>query len=237
MGTMITASAELSQKLDEFLDSDLLSESSQIDVGFRTIKKNSSHTEKRLVVLIPDQDVDEVKISRKILSQAFTKRLDIVLLTLVQAHENEFSARRRLVTIMSLLKGLQLHVETKIALGHSWIKMIRQIRRNGDVIFCPAELMASSRLGIRKPLGAILKDTLHVGVITYSDFYHDTHVNGEIYLHNLIYWIILIAIFVVFFIFDVDLNLFTMGWAGQVIAFMIVIVEIGIIYYWTSIAG
>ena len=228
---------KLSISDDVDLDSNLTSNESKNESGIRFTNIETPSKMNRLIVLIPDQDVDEVKISRKILSQAFSRRLDIVLVTLVYNAENEYMARRRLATMMTLLRGPQLKVETKVSLGHSWVKVVDQLIQNRDMIFCPAELTELSFLGTRKPLEEILKRGLNLPIVTYAGLYHDTHINWLNFIYHAGQWIILSAILLLFLIFEIDLNLFVMGWKGQILAFIIVIIEIGVFYYWMSIRG
>lgn len=191
----------------------------------------------RMIVLIPDQDVDEVRIGRKILSQAFLKRLDVVLVSLVQDPENKYMARRRLATMMTLLRGPLLSVETKVFVGRSWVRAVAQIKRYGDLIYCPAELTDLSSAGVRKPLDEVLKKALSIQVVTYSGFYHNTHTRWPIFFNQLGYWMVVCTIIFLFYLFETNSNFLAMGWTGQVFACIIVTIEIAVIYYWTSIAG
>lgn len=222
---------------DMSVDADLHSGMLDRNAAFRPSENDISSPIRRLIVLIPDQDVDEIKISRKILSQAFSRRLDIVLVTLVQNNENEYIARRRLATMLTLLKGPQLIVETKVMRGHSWHRILSPFTQRGDMIFCPVELTESSLMGTRKSLKEALKNGLHLPVVTYAGFYRDPHTKWPTFFQQARYWMILSAIFILFFLFDINLTFSATGWTGQVLTYIIVIIEIGVLYYWTSIAG
>lgn len=205
--------------------------------GFRFKCETRLPGVRRLIVIIPNQDVDEVKISRKILSLAFSRRLDVFLVTLVNDSAYESMARRRLVTMMTLLNGSLVNVKVEVVLGKSWVETIGQICADGDIVVCPEELTASSRIGIRKPLGEVIMNKYKLPVVTYAGFFNDEYLNHSWFLHNIPYWIIIITLIVGFFTFELDINLTTMGRMGQILLFLIVIIEIGVIYYWTSISG
>src|SRR5512133_920082 len=57
---------------------------------------------KRLVVLVPDQDVDEAEFARKVWALTSGKQVAVLFLTQVANWRYEAQARRRLVTLSAL---------------------------------------------------------------------------------------------------------------------------------------
>ena len=65
----------------------------------------------RLIVLIPNLDVDETAIARKIWDLAFPARLSVLLLGLCPNLHEESNVRRRLITIAALIREPRISVE------------------------------------------------------------------------------------------------------------------------------
>jgi hypothetical protein len=192
---------------------------------------------KRLIVLIPDQDVDEVKFSRSVKSLVPPDIRAFLLITLVHNPDTELTVRRRLATIAALMKGPLIKIETQILWDKSWIKAVDRVVKTGDAIICPAERSLSSGIGKKKPLSECLYDALHVPVYVLSGFFP---VEPKKWLHTLgqtIYWVIILAIFVGFFLFETKIDLIPDKAISQIFGSVTMIIEIILIYLWTSIAG
>jgi hypothetical protein len=192
----------------------------------------------RLVVLLPAQDLDGVKISRAIWSLASPRRLEVLLLTIVKDLESELSSKRDLATIGALIREPNVKVNSLVVHEKSWVKAVSRVIRPGDVIVCPAELTAAERGGKRIAMDTALINALNAPVFVVKGFYHEPpHPSFWRFLRPLPYWIVLIAIFAGFTELEMKSDLLTKGWSGQVIFSLIVIVEIIAIYYWTLVAG
>ena len=80
--------------------------------------RRSAH---RLVVLVPNQDVDAIRFSRAIRSISVPETTDVLLVTAVNSVEAELAARRRLATIASQVRDIDFKVEVRIVWNGSWI--------------------------------------------------------------------------------------------------------------------
>ena len=192
----------------------------------------------RLVVLLPVQELEGAKISRAIWSLASPRRLDVLLISIVNDLESELSSKRDLATIGALIQEPNVKVNSLVVYEKSWIKAAAQVVHPGDVIVCPAELTVPEKRGRRMALDTALINALNNPVFVIKGFYHENqHHSSWHFLRHLPYWIVLIAIFAGFTELEIRADLITRGLTGQIIISLIVIIEIIAIYYWTFVAG
>jgi hypothetical protein len=191
----------------------------------------------RLIFLLPDQEVDEVKISKKIRSLALPGHHEVLLVTLVNDPDYETSARRQQMSISSLVRDPRFKLESMVVPGKSWIKLVQRLYCPGDLIVCPAEEMILTGISRREFLYRFILSRLNLPVYIYSGFYQSGQVKWIQYLRGAVFWTVMMAIFVLFFIFETRIVLTTKDWASQVVALLVVFLEAGAIYLWNVIAG
>jgi len=192
---------------------------------------------KRLIVLVPDQDVDEVKFSRSVRSLVPPDVRAFLLIALVNSSDTELAVRRRLATLAALMKGPLIKVDAQIFWDKSWIKAMGRVVKTGDAIICPTERFLSSGIGKKKPLSYCLHDALHVPVYVLSGFFPEEPRKWLQPLKQTLYWAILLAIFAGFFIFETKIDIMPDKVMGQISGSMAMVIEIILIYLWTAIAG
>ena len=192
---------------------------------------------KRLVVLVPNQDIDVAPFSRRIWSLAFPDRLDILLITLPIDPDYLLTAERRLTTIAAILRDPRLHIETQVFSSRSWLKIARQVWQPGDLLVCPAEQDISTGIGKRTPLGLALASALKAPVYRLKGFYQHPKTGLPHWVKAIPYWVVLLATIAGFFKFEAMVDAAVKGWMGQVLLLIIVAIEIGLIYLWSSLIG
>jgi len=192
---------------------------------------------KRLVVLVPNQDIDVAPFSRRIWSLAFPDRLDILLITLPIDPDYLLTAERRLATIAAILRDPRLHIETKVFSSRSWLKIARQVWQPGDLLVCPAEQDISTGIGKHTPLGLALAATFKAPVYRLKGFYQQPKAGLPNWIKALPYWVILLTTIAGFFKFEATVDASVKGWVGRVLLLVIVAIEIGLIYLLTSLIG
>jgi len=57
------------------------------------------------------------------------------------------------------------------------------------------------------------------------------------WVRRLPFWVGMVIILASFFFLEVDVNRSITDWTGQVILIGLILVEIGLLYWWTSITG
>jgi hypothetical protein len=191
----------------------------------------------RLVVLVPYMDVEEIKFAREIRSLAVSERTPVTLVTLVSDADSELSAKRRLATMASLVRDPLFKLDTMILWGSSWLRPLRKILNPGDLIICPAEVTVSKNLFNRQPLGKVLENSLPVPVYILEGFFQDNPPAAISLIRKVLFWAVTLMTFAGFFKLGAEIELTSTGWPGQFILVVLVFLEAGILYFWTSLAG
>ncbi len=191
----------------------------------------------RLVVLVPDQDVDVVRFSRAIRSVLLPGTTHVMLVTAVDGVEAELAARRRLATISSQVSDFYLYVEVRIVWNRSWMAAVRQVAGEGDLVACPPELTVRTRVNQRQPLDAAISSRLGLTVKPLPGFFTDEHPGFTYTLRHIGYWAVILGIVTGFFLLESDAIQSYQGWIGQVTVVVLMFFELGALYLWTAITG
>ncbi len=191
----------------------------------------------RLVVLVPDQDVDAVRFGRAIRNTARSETTDVLLVSAVNSVESELAARRRQATIASQIRDFDFHVEVHVIWNGSWIEITRQLAVASDCVVCPPEMTVRAGLRKREALDAAIARRLNLAVIPLPGFFKN---NRPAFIQALLrigYWAVILAIVAGFFVLESDASQAAPGWVGQVFVVLLMIFELGAIYLWTAITG
>ena len=185
----------------------------------------------RLVVLIPNLDVDETAIARKIWDLAFPARLSVLLLGLCPSLNEESSVRRRLITIAALIREPRVPVEIRLDYGRNWIKSLKNVLEFGDVIICPA----NQQIGIlHQPLDLALAN-LGFPIITLFGFHPVTRRFLPHFLRESVFWIVSLAVLFVFFWFQIRISRISEEWAKDTLLSLSVLIELGLVWVWNNL--
>jgi len=196
-----------------------------------------SRAARRLVVLVPDQDVDVIRFSRAIRGVMDPETTHVLLVTAVNSVEAELAARRRLATISSQVSDFYLYVEVRIVWNRSWIAAAQEVADEGDRIACPPEMTVRVSLRKRQALDAAIARRLGLPVIPLPGFFKSNHPGFSHALLQIGYWVVILAIVAGFFVLESDASQAAQGWIGQVTVIVLMIFELGALYLWTSITG
>jgi hypothetical protein len=91
---------------------------------------------RRLVVILPDADLDVFALSKRLWNLAAPERRQVLLLTRPGEAENEYHSRVSLTTLASLIRDARVEVQTQVIAGLSLEKAARQYSRSDDVLVC-----------------------------------------------------------------------------------------------------
>ena len=186
---------------------------------------------RRLIVLVPNADVDEAQIAREVWEMATAAKLAVLLLSMCNDDSEELRLQRRLITLMALIRDPRIAVEMHIEYGRDWLRGVKSVLADGDVILCQAEQVVGLR---HQPLANVLS-TLPVPVWTLSGLYTSDLAPRPRWLSTIIFWSGAIAIMAGFFYFQVQVNNLPGDLLKNVFLSMSVLVEIGSLYAWNSL--
>lgn len=188
----------------------------------------------RLVVLIPDSNVNELSLARAVWLLASPNHLPVALVGICSRRDREPLARRRLATLAVLIRDSNVQVEVEIYSTPNWLEALSSQVKRGDQVVCQAEQRIRSRLVRVQPLAAVIAKRIEAPVVTLSGFYPELRPDpadggGP--------WLMDAAPFVVFILislFQFWLYRLTGGTAQTLLMLISVIVEFGLIGLWNS---
>jgi hypothetical protein len=195
------------------------------------------NTGRRLVVVVPDQDLDAVSFSRAIRSLAVPGFLDVLLVTIVHNEENELASRRRLATMATLVRDFDYEVETQVVWSRSWTGALRDLARADDVVLCPPEMNVRKGLRDHELLGEAINRQLGLTVRPMAGFFQKGRPGIKRFLLMIGYWAVILGILAGFFALESDVTKVATGWVSQIFLILLMAAEIGTIYLWTVISG
>ena len=135
-------------------------------ISQETLTSQQLSNAKRLIVLVPDLDMDEIAFGRRIWDIARPARIDVTYLCVVRHWGDEIQATHTLAKLLSITKDPMIRTETVVKAEISWEKAIKEIQRPGDLIICDASQAIPNRIFRRKPLNKGLSNMLQMPVIT-----------------------------------------------------------------------
>jgi hypothetical protein len=188
---------------------------------------------KRLVVLVPDRDVDEVRLARKIWSLLPRRRVQVLFVTLVTDSNYGPGAQRRLVTLAALTQDVFYQIETRVIFGPSWTRGLAELVRPGDVVVCHASQQVRSPFRKGAALDAQILEKVKAPVYVLDGLYPEAvspHPRRLVRL--MVSWGILVGILIGFFVFEADVERLASGWLANVLFMMIFVLEVALIWAW-----
>lgn len=186
---------------------------------------------RRLIVLVPDSEVDTALAARKIweLANALESRVQFLGLSKDAAHEP--GLRRQLVTLSALVGDKNIFVGSKTEIGNNWLSVVKPEWREGDVIVCFTE----QRSGFaRRPLNQILESNLNATVYVLAGI-HQRKGRPRSWMANAMAWAGSIGIILGFSWLQIKLIQSPGDWAYTALLYISLFAEAGSIWAWNSL--
>jgi len=188
---------------------------------------------RRLVVLVPDLDLEEAALARRVWNLAAASPLAVLYLGLAPSASEEPSVRRRLATLAALTRDDWVQVSTALALGTDWLAALRPALHSGDLIVCHSEQQVRGWSAAR-PLGNELCRELQKPVHLLSGFYSAKQ--SELPAHPLgrvAFWGGSLLILAAAFWVQVQISALPKNWAEDTLMVISVLAECGLIGLWS----
>jgi hypothetical protein len=189
---------------------------------------------RRLVVLVPDLDLDDAALARRIWNLAAPNKLAVLYLGLSISASEEPHARRQLATIAALTRDDWVKTSTLLAVETDWVAALRPLLRRDDLIVCHLEQTARGWRGSR-PLGAMLCQTLQAPVQLLEGFYAGDPAQAAHQTARLTFWAGAIIILASAFWFQVQITALPKNWLESALMAASVVAECGLIALWSQI--
>jgi hypothetical protein len=124
----------------------------------------------RLVVLVPEADLDEATLARHVWKMAAPRQLAVLYLGWSAAADTEAPLRRRLANLAALTRDDGVVVSARPALGAGWLPALRGVWRPGDLVVAHSEQQVRLWGLVARPLGAALLAALNAPVYVLTGF-------------------------------------------------------------------
>ena len=137
-------------------------EISEVDDVYKSIS-----AAKRLVVLIPDSELDETILGRQVWNLALPGQKSVVLLSAAQNLDEELRAIHRLTQIVAVANDPRFHIESIVRFQSGWIRAIKSIYKPGDLILCFESHKIPFRIFWHQSIQSFIEDHLKIPVNTF----------------------------------------------------------------------
>lgn len=193
--------------------------------------ESSIRPARRLIVLVPDADLDYVAATRRVWELANNMGARIQFIGLCKDEKQESSLRRQLVIMTAMVQDGEVSAEAKVEFGNNWVNVVRSNWYAGDVIVCFAEQRAGF---FQRPLSQILRANLDIPTYILSDLYPigPSRPHG---LFLIALWIGFVAILGGSFLFQIRIIALAQDWAQTTFLILSVIAELWLIWVWNKL--
>lgn len=165
----------------------------------------------RIVVPIAPSDLDEALLGRLVWQLATAAQVGVLLLAKTADPQEDSLVRRRLATLAALVRCRQSPVELALVSASNWIRALRQVVREGDLIVCPSEEASVSRPS-RKTLADLVISDLGLPAYLLDGIWWDLAAPSRVRLGAILAWGAPLVVLAAFAGMQVEIVLQTQGW-------------------------
>jgi len=192
----------------------------------------------RLLVLVPNDELDEAKYAKKARSLAEYYHLDIVFLGKTDSSDSELYLRRRLITLAGISRNQDILSTFTTNSRGSWGKLISSRYEPGDYILLPKEMMEIKGLVTQHYIYQELQKKYGGQAIAVIGFLITKQtIHFEKIIFPIINWAGIFAIFVISFGLEANVGSHTFGWIRILGEISLVGVEIFSLLLWNSLTN
>jgi hypothetical protein len=185
----------------------------------------------RLIILFPASAGDNPNQSHRIWEIARSAGLNVLLLSLCSDYYEESQLRRQLVSMAAMISDSNVCADIRIEHGNDWVGQVRNIYQPGDVIAC----YAGQRVGLRgRVLHDVLRSQLEAPIYILSVDQPIKNSRSKSLLQAS-FWSGALAIIGGFLWLEVKLVQLPQDWTHNLLLYLCVFVEIGLLVLWNSI--
>jgi|SRR4026207_22376 hypothetical protein len=184
----------------------------------------------RLIVLVPDADLDYAAATRRVWELANELGAHIQFIGLCKDVVQESSLRRQLVTMTAMVQDGNTSAKAKIEFGNNWVNVVKSNWQVGDMIVCFAERHAGLLYG---PLSQILESNLNFPVYILSGLYLQKSKSN--WLSQVMVWSGFIGIIICFCMLQLKIVQLPEGGFQNILLILSIIPEFWLIWIWNKL--
>jgi len=200
--------------------------------------KNNGKPRSRLLVIVPDNELDEARYAKKARSLADYYQLDIIFLGKLTESNEESYLRRRLITLSGISTTDVIASSFIVAHQRKWNSIISKEYKTGDYLLIPNDLFEIHGLFQKYNVSEEISKKYGSKTIISNDFLVPVPGSGVLKaLLPVFYWIGILTILVVSFGLESSIGQHTFGWIRTLAEISLVGIEIFCLWVWNSIAS
>jgi hypothetical protein len=185
----------------------------------------------RLIVLLPSSEPETSDLEKRIWEVARSMGLGVLLLSITNDFGEESHLRRKLITMAAMIREPLVPTDILIEHGSDWVKQVRKIVREGDVVACYAD--QKTRL-MHRSLDEVIHSRLNVPVYILADTQSGKAPKPRL-LSRALFWSGPLTIIGGFFWAEAKLIQLPQDWAHTALIYVAVLIEIILVAFWNSL--
>lgn len=138
------------------------------------IEQNFPKTVKRLVILVPGDELNEIHFAHQVWELAQIHRSNVLFFTVARNDDELMGAQHRMTHLAAATHDFRTPVSTQVDYQVSWVRALKRVLRPDDLVVCLADQTVPERVFWRKPLRELLARYCKVPVYTLP-----SHKNGK----------------------------------------------------------
>lgn len=186
----------------------------------------------RIIVLVPDAEIDLVHAAKKIWEIAAAVNGSVQFVGLCADAAREPGLRRQMVTLSALVETEKISVRSRVEIGNDWLYALRTEWRQGELIVCFAVVPAGFS---RKPLSQILESSVNATIHVIDGLLPQAHQSRSGWISNALAWAGSLAIILGLFWLQTTIVGLSSYWARTLLLSVSIFVEFGMIWMWNSL--
>ncbi|NMB67934.1 MAG: hypothetical protein GYA20_04160 [Chloroflexi bacterium] len=190
---------------------------------------------KRLIVLLPESLAGSTDLAHQINWMASLQPFNVLYLPMVEEDSNPLVVSRRMTTMVAATIGEPMHVSSRAIARKGWLDSLREIYQPGDLLVCMAEQSVKTGFMHAVSMQDYLQDVLQIPCRTVNGYYHPEHDRIRQWLLTAVFWLVALAILIVFSLLEINIDQSLHGSMRIVVLILAVSLELGLLMLWTRI--
>ena len=181
---------------------------------------------RRLIVIVPADEIDEHLLAHRVWELASGLDLQILYLGLSPQEEFVASQRRRLAYLAACTTNQEIHAQFKLSTERGWIRALEKILKPGDLPVCLAGHQISVQIIRQKTLSKHLVEKADVPVYVLGEVNIDAVPYWQPFIKEAFVWITSLMILAAFFYLQVAIDRSMVKPVSTILFILTVLVEI-----------
>lgn len=190
-------------------------------------------TDGRLLVLVPDDELDEARYAKKARLLAESFHFPIVFLGLNHEPDKESQMRRKLITLSGIAGSEKTMTDFKLFSVASWVEVLQNELQPQDIIMCPEKFNSGSNLVTELDgLKSRMKEKIYFvpDILISSDQERREELSWAI-----LNWAGILFLLVTGFFIEVDFDHQIAGVSRTIFQIVILTIEIALLWFWNRL--